>query len=276
MKARRLGVLGFVIVAAIALARWLRHWAGAPPARRAAHKEAIEPPELVERYSRFMALLPMRVVRGYFARYATAGSQPWRILDVGCGPGWFPLELTDRAPNAVVVGADLSHPMTVKAVAHAQAARKERRALFIQARGEALPFGDGAFDCIVSTLALHHWQDPVAVLEELRRVAQPTGRIIVFDTRRDIHPWLWTLLKVSQVFIDGMALCENGEPASSITASYTASEAHRLALQAGWERARARTRLGWIMLERLPAQTAAFSVPPSPHRKRNGAPQRLV
>ena len=32
-----------------------------PPTRRTSHKEAIEPPELVARYSRFMALLPMRL-----------------------------------------------------------------------------------------------------------------------------------------------------------------------------------------------------------------------
>ena len=278
MKARQLGLLGLLLVVAVALARRLRRWAGDPPARRAAHKEAIEPPELVERYSRFMALLPMRVMRGYLARYATApaaGSSagaPWRILDVGCGPGWFPLELADRAPAAAVVGVDLSHPMTVTAAAHAQAAQSEPRAHFAQARGEVLPFADATFDLVVSTLALHHLQDPVAALEELRRVAHPAGRIIVFDTRRDIHPWLWTMFKASQVFIDGLALCENGEPSASLAASYTAREAHRLGLQAGWERARVRNGLGWIVLERPAARAAPLSPPPRPQRQGSATP----
>ena len=267
MKARQFGILGLGIVVAVVLARRLRQWAGDPPARRASHKEAIEPPELVARYSRFMALPPMRVVRGFLARYAcdevadaddvhAARSAPRRILDVGCGPGWFPLELAERAPTDTVIGIDLSHPMTVNAVAHTSAAGRAARVHFAQARGEVLPFGDGAFDVVVSTLALHHLHDPVAALEELRRVARPTGRVIVWDTRRDIHPWLWTLFKASQVFIDGLALCENGEPSASIAASYTAREAHRLALQAGWERARVRQGPGWIMLERL-AEPAA-------------------
>ncbi|MCY4437135.1 MAG: class I SAM-dependent methyltransferase [Chloroflexi bacterium] len=272
MKSARSAILIALIGVSILFLRRLRQWAGNPPTQRTSHKEAIEPPELVARYSRFMALLPMRVVRGYLARYATAGSTQWRILDVGCGPGWFPLELAACAPQATVTGIDLSLPMLTTATAHAATDRHEQAVHFAQARGEVLPFADDTFDLVVSTLALHHVQDPVAALAELRRVAQPSGRILVADTRRDIHPWLWTLLKASQVGIDGLALCENGEPSASIGASYTASEAHRLALQAGWERARVQAGPGWILLERLPTQATTYPVPPTPRRKRNGRP----
>lgn len=272
MNARRLATLVALAGIAALLTRRLRQWAGDPPQQRASHKEAIEPPELVARYSRFMASPPMRSVRAFLARYAVAGSPPWRILDVGCGPGGFPLELADYAPHAAVVGVDLSRSMLATAGAHAASSRHEPRVHFAQTRGEVLPFADNTFDLVVSTLALHHLQDPVAALAELRRVAQPSARIVVFDTRRDIHPWLWTLLKVSQVFVDGLALCENGEPSASISASYTPSEAQRLALQAGWERTRVRSSLGWIVFERLPTQAKAHSLPPTPRRKRNGMP----
>ena len=248
MNVRRFAILVAIVGVAALLWRRLRQWAGDPPAQRASHKEAIEPPELVARYSRFMALPPMRSVRTFLARYAVAGSPPWRILDVGCGPGWFPLELADYAPAATVVGVDLSQPMLTTATAHAADSRHESRVHFAQTRGEVLPFAEGTFDLVVSTLALHHLQDPVAALAELRRVAQPSARIVVFDTRRNIHPWLWTLLKVSQVFVDGLNLCENGEPTASISASYTASEAQRLALQAGWTRAQVRTGPGWMRI----------------------------
>ena len=271
MNTRRLGLLGLVAFLGILLLRWLRQWAGDPPTRRTSHKEAIEPPELVARYSRFMALPPMRLVRGYLARYATAGSTQWRVLDVGCGPGWFPLELAECAPQAAVTGIDLSRPMLTTATAHARAGRHDQAVHFAQARGEVLPFADATFDLVVSTLALHHVQDPAAALAELRRVVRPSGRILVADLRRDIHPWLWTLFKVGQVGIDGLALCENGEPSSSIAASYTPSEAHRLALQAGWERARVQAGPGWILLERLPTEATPFSVPPASHRN---APHR--
>ena len=269
MNARRLGALALLAGAGILFMRWLRQWAGDPPLQRTSHKEAIERPENVASYSRFMGLLPLRLIRGYLARYAAAGSVQWRVLDVGCGPGWFPLELADRAPDAVVIGVDLSYPMIAEAVGHAASSQEKQRVLFAQARGETLPFADGAFDLIVSTLALHHWQDPVAVLEELRRVAQPAGRIIVFDTRRDVHPWLWTVLKAGQSVSDQIQLCEDGEPSASVAASYTASETHRLALQAGWERAHVKAGFGWIMLERPAARRATFAVPPVPIRKRD-------
>lgn len=271
MKILRFGALALLAGFGFLLARRLRRWAGDPPAQRASHKEAIEPPELVARYSRFMSILPMQVARGFMGRYAVSGAMPWRILDVGCGPGWFPLELADLAREATVIGVDLSYPMARTAVAHGAAARKERVA-FAQARGEVLPFADGTFDLVVSTLALHHLQDPVTTLEELRRVAGPAGRIVVFDTRRDIHPWLWTMFKVAQAPIDSLSLCENGEPSSSIAASYTPGEAQRLALQAGWERTRVRAVPGWIVLERPAGHAAPFAVPPALSRSRESAP----
>ncbi len=271
MNARRFGALALCLAVGLLLVRRLRQWAGNPPRRRAAHKEAIERPENVDSYTRFMALPPLRLLRGYVARRASAGMSPWRVLDVGCGPGWFPLELADRLPAAVVVGVDLSLPMAAKAVAHAASRNREQRAVFAQARGEELPFPDDSFDLIVSTLALHHWQDPVTVLEELRRVAQPGGRILAFDIRRDIPVWLWTMFRTGQVVSDSLRLCEEGEPSASVAAAFTPAEARRLALQAGWERARVQTGLGWLMLERPPAHPAPYPVPPAARRRRGAA-----
>ena len=48
----------------------------------------------------------------------------------------------------------------------------------IDARAEALPFGDGAFDAAMAVLSDHHWEDRPAGLRELRRVAR---RAVVFQ-----------------------------------------------------------------------------------------------
>jgi SAM-dependent methyltransferase len=45
----------------------------------------------------------------------------------------------------------------------------------------ALPYGDGAFDLIVCRNAFHLLPEPVAALNELRRVLAPGGRIVVMD-----------------------------------------------------------------------------------------------
>jgi len=47
----------------------------------------------------------------------------------------------------------------------------------IAAAAESLPFDDQSFDAAMAIATVHHWQDPIAGLREMRRVAQ---RVVVF------------------------------------------------------------------------------------------------
>jgi SAM-dependent methyltransferase len=47
---------------------------------------------------------------------------------------------------------------------------------------ESLPFSDGHFSIVSSRFALHHLQNPLAVLKEMRRVCAPGGRVVVADS----------------------------------------------------------------------------------------------
>jgi len=49
------------------------------------------------------------------------------------------------------------------------------------AGAEALPFPDGSFDTVVSTLVLCTVPDQEAVLEEIRRVLRPGGRLLFIE-----------------------------------------------------------------------------------------------
>jgi SAM-dependent methyltransferase len=51
-----------------------------------------------------------------------------------------------------------------------------------------LPFETGAFSIAVSRFAFHHFQDPLAVLCEMRRVAAPDGRVVVADLTASPDP----------------------------------------------------------------------------------------
>ena len=42
---------------------------------------------------------------------------------------------------------------------------------------ESLPFEDGSFDAATAVATIHHWQDPIAGLREMRRVAR---RVVAF------------------------------------------------------------------------------------------------
>jgi len=46
----------------------------------------------------------------------------------------------------------------------------------------------GSVERLVSTLSLHHWADPPAILRELHRVLHPSGAVILYDVRFSYSP----------------------------------------------------------------------------------------
>jgi SAM-dependent methyltransferase len=102
-----------------------------------------------------------------------------RVLDAGCGSGWYAEQLL--AGGAAVVGIDASAAMIDRARARLGA----RAELHVVSLGHPLPFGDGRFDVVVSPLVLHYLRDWGPALDELRRVLAEGGTFL-FSTH---HPW---------------------------------------------------------------------------------------
>ena len=104
------------------------------------------------------------------------------VLDVGCGTGSLAIVATRHVgASGKVFGIDASPEMTARATA--KAARAGADARFEQAVAEALPFPDGQFDAVLSTLMLHHLPRRVRYqcAYEIRRVLRPGGRVLVVD-----------------------------------------------------------------------------------------------
>src|SRR5215213_1999137 len=102
-----------------------------------------------------------------------------RILDVGCGPGFFELELVEEVGSeGSVTGVDVS-PASV-AVAKSRSAGHENPA-FHEADATALPVGDAEFDRAFSVQVLEYVDDVDAALSELRRALKRGGRVVVWD-----------------------------------------------------------------------------------------------
>jgi ubiquinone/menaquinone biosynthesis C-methylase UbiE len=110
-----------------------------------------------------------------------------RILDVGTGPGTIPIDLAAAAPQLTIHGLDLSAPMIEHATAAARAAGRADRVTFVAADAGNMPFPDGSFDLIVSSMSQHHWSDVPAVVGEMRRVLRPGGRVWIYDARHVLH-----------------------------------------------------------------------------------------
>jgi ubiquinone/menaquinone biosynthesis C-methylase UbiE len=104
-----------------------------------------------------------------------AGVDPGdRVLDVGCGTG--NAALTARRSGADVVGLDLS-PRMLDLAREGATLAGYRDLQWVEGDAEGLPFGDGAFDAVISNFGHVFAPDSPAAGRELCRVARPGGRV---------------------------------------------------------------------------------------------------
>ena len=109
------------------------------------------------------------------ARIWAALGDAQTVLNVGAGTGSY--EPPDR------------HVLAVEPSALMRSKRPSDAAPCLAAAAEQLPFDDQSFDAAMAVCTVHHWQDPIAGLRELRRVAR---RVVVFlfDTSDPDQFWL--------------------------------------------------------------------------------------
>lgn len=103
-----------------------------------------------------------------------------RVLDVGCGTGTLAVSMAQQ--SHVEMWAIDPDP---KALLRAQrrAARAGARVRFDRGFADALPYADGFFDAVVSSLMFHHLDrsGKRAMLREVVRVLKPGGRFLLLD-----------------------------------------------------------------------------------------------
>jgi len=108
-----------------------------------------------------------------------------RILDVGTGPGYLPLEIAKRSQNLEIIGIDISFTMVTIARRNAENMGLSERVKFDIGSAAILPFEDEYFDFVVSTASLHHWLKPMECIKEIYRVLKENGEAWIYDLRRD-------------------------------------------------------------------------------------------
>ena len=104
-----------------------------------------------------------------------------RVLDLACGTGTLAIKCKEIYPTAEVVGVD--GDKEILAIAAEKARRANTTIILDNALSLALPYEDGEFDVVTSSLFFHHLsnQDKRRTVMEVSRVLKPTGRLHVAD-----------------------------------------------------------------------------------------------
>lgn len=104
-----------------------------------------------------------------------------RVLDLGCGTGTLAIWLKQAVPAALVTGVDADERMLARA--RRKAARAGVQVRLDRAMADKLPYADGSFEHVVSSLFFHHLQpnEKRVALREVNRVLAPGGELHVAD-----------------------------------------------------------------------------------------------
>ncbi|MCV7409131.1 methyltransferase domain-containing protein [Mycobacterium florentinum] len=106
------------------------------------------------------------------------------VLEIGCGTGNLTIRAKRAQPSADVTGCDPDPRILAVAKRKAGGLTGIR---FEQGYAERLPYADGEFDRVLSSMMLHHINDDAkpAAAAEIFRVLRPGGRLHLVDISGD-------------------------------------------------------------------------------------------
>lgn len=110
-----------------------------------------------------------------------------RILEVGIGTG---LSLPLYPENVLVTGIDISRDMLAQAQARKVRGRMDNIVQLSVMDAENMEFEDSSFDKVVAMYVASVVPDPVRLVDEMRRVCKPNGRIIFVNHFHSPNPLL--------------------------------------------------------------------------------------
>lgn len=108
-----------------------------------------------------------------------AGNQT--ILDLACGTGTLAVGIKKRFPETKVFAVDAD--VKILRLARDKAEKYQAVICFEQSFSDALPFAEGSFDRVFSTLFFHHLtlERKISTLREVFRVLKPGGEFHLAD-----------------------------------------------------------------------------------------------
>jgi ubiquinone/menaquinone biosynthesis C-methylase UbiE len=100
------------------------------------------------------------------------------VVDFGCGPGYYTIELAKKAKKVEAV--DLSPEMLKKAQRKAEKSGV-KNIEFLQSDGKSLQLEDGSVDMILLVTVYHEIGESEIVLKEFGRVLKQDGKLAIVE-----------------------------------------------------------------------------------------------
>jgi demethylmenaquinone methyltransferase/2-methoxy-6-polyprenyl-1,4-benzoquinol methylase len=131
-----------------------------------------------------------------------------RLLDLGAGTGDLAREALRQQPEARVVAADFT--LEMMRVGQRQTPESEFNGSLPWSAADALnlPFGENAFDAVVSGFLMRNVGDVQQALKEQYRALKPGGRIVILDTtkprRNLLSPFIWLHMHLVIPLVGGL------------------------------------------------------------------------
>ena len=127
----------------------------------------------------FAAAAPIRNQEALDRIVQWAGAGPDdTVLDVACGPGLLACAFARVAKH--VTGVDMT-PAMLEQARKTQHEQGLKNVNWLPGNVYSLPFPPSQFSIVSSRFVFHHLQDPLAALQEMKRVCKHGGRIVVAD-----------------------------------------------------------------------------------------------
>ncbi len=128
--------------------------------------------------------------------------KPQKILDAGCGRGFYLKSLSFYPFIIEIHGVDIneSHIKKAKTICDDKRTTVKKASLY------SLPYPDNYFDFVICSEVLEHLKDDRKALKEIKRVLKPKGTLII-TVPNIIFPFLWDplnwfLMSLLQIHID--------------------------------------------------------------------------
>lgn len=121
---------------------------------------------------------------------AVAGTEGWpypKALEIGCGTGFFLLNLKQAGVLGQAHVSDLSPGMVAAAIRNGTALGFDVEGRVADA--ESIPYGDATFDLVVGHAVLHHIPDVELAIREVLRVLKPGGRFVFAGEPTRLGDW---------------------------------------------------------------------------------------